>query len=631
MADKELAKQIIDAVGGAGNVTTLGHCMTRLRFTLKNESLAQDDVVKKIKGVKGLSKSAGQYQMIIGTGTVDEYYDAIMAEYNFGAADYSDIAVSDDIAAEEKKGNPILRALSNGMGILAGSIAPWLGCIMGSLMISAILSLLTSLGLVSAESTTYQFFSLVSAACIYSMPVLIGYSAAEKMQTNKYMGALLGAIMIYPSLMSAISEGTVTVFGLHIQNFSYTSTIIPVILAVWLLKYVEKLAKKICPKMIYIFGVTLIELVICVPLIYLIVGPIGMVITNAIATFVGFLADNAGFAAVPIAAAIMPAAVAAGVHLGLFSVATVMITERGYDPIIHPALMVYNMSVAGAALAYGLRAKNPDEKSMGISSGVSGILGISEASLFGIILSNKRVFAVTEISILISGFITGVVGYKVYVPLSQSVFAIPAAAHGDFNIIACLISFGASLVISFVLVYLFGFQKGSANKIEELEKEGKIIEYAPVEVADDVIVAPADGRMIDVGTVSDSVFAEQMLGDSVAFLYTQDKIVLCAPANGTLSTLFPTGHAYGVTMKNGVELLVHCGVNTVSANGDGFRLLDKKQGDAVKAGDPIVEVDIKKNSSKYDMSTILIVTDNNGVEIKFAQPGGYRRGQSVLA
>ncbi|MGN0293578.1 MAG: PTS glucose transporter subunit IIA [Lachnospiraceae bacterium] len=627
MADKNIAKQIIDAVGGADNVITLGHCMTRLRFTLKDESKANDDAAKKIKIVKGLSKSAGQYQLILGTGVVDDYHDLIMHEYSFDPNDYSGVKVEKDLEAQ--KGNPVTRAISNAMGILSGSIAPWLGCIMGSLMISAILSLFTSLGLLSAESSTYNFFSTVSGACVYSLPILIGFSSAEKLGTNKYMGALIGAIMIYPDLMNAISEGSVSVFGLSIRNFSYTSTIVPVILAVWLLKYVEKFAKKICPQVIYIFGVTLIELIITVPLVFLIVGPIGATITNAISSFVLFIYNHAGFLAPAIAGAIMPLAVMCGVHLGLFPIATLMITDIGFDPIIHPALMVYNMSIAGASFAYGIRSENVDDRALGISSGVSGVLGISEAGLFGIVLPNKRVLITTEIGILISGIITGIVGYKCYVPLSQSVFSIPAASHGDFNLAACAISLVSGVAAGFIVTYLFGVDKKQiAEKAAAAEE--KAVLFPPLMLDNSEIVAIGDGELIDVAEVSDPAFANKTLGESAAFKFSGDRVVLCSPANGTLTVLFPTGHAFGVTMENGTELLVHCGVNTVETEGDGFRLLGKEQGNPVKAGDPIVEVEFNRLSENYDMSTMLVIVGDNTEGLKFKTSGSVKRGMSVL-
>ena len=152
----------------------------------------------------------------------------------------------------------------------------------------------------------------------------------------------------------------------------------------------------------------------------------------------------------------------------------------------------------------------------------------------------------------------------------------------------------------------------------------------PFDKNDDEIVALADGELIDVTTVSDPMFAQKMMGDSVAFRYSQDKVILCSPANGTLSVMFPTGHAFGITMNSGVQLLVHCGVNTVETNGEGFRILKKKQGDSVRAGDPIVEADIAKLSKKYDMSTMLIITDANDHKISFISPQSVKRGDSVI-
>lgn len=453
MADRQIADAIVKAVGGAENVKTLGHCMTRLRFTLKDPSLVDEEAARGVKGVKAVMRASGQFQLVIGTGVVDDYCDTILANYTFAEKSYSDIEEGIEFTEEKMKLTPAT-AVSRVLGVISGSIAPWLGCIMGSLMITAILSLLSSLGIIGADNPTYLFFSNVAGVCLYSLPVLIGYSAAEQLGTNKYMGVLLGAILIYPNLSAAIAEGSVDLFGLQLQNFSYTSTVVPILLAVWLLKYVEKLAKKICPQVIYIFGVTLIELVITVPLVYLVVGPIGIAITNAISAFVMFVYEHAGFLAPAVAGAVMPLAVMAGVHLGLFPIATLMIADIGFDPIIHPALMVYNMSIAGASLAYGMRATDADGRSLGISSALSGVLGISEAGLFGIVLPNKRVLLSTEIGIIVSGVVCGIVDYKCYVPLSQSVFAIPAAADGGFNIAACVITMAVGLVVSFVVTFL---------------------------------------------------------------------------------------------------------------------------------------------------------------------------------
>lgn len=595
MADKGIAKQIIDAVGGEENVKSLGHCMTRLRFTLKDMSKANDEAAKKVKGVKGISRAAGQYQMIIGTGVVDDYCDTIMRNYTFARATYDDVEEGLDILEEKTKMTPS-GLVSTALDVVSGSIAPWLGCIMGSLMISAILSLFTSLGILSAESTTAVFFSTVSGACIYSLPVLVGFSAAERLQTNQYMGALLGAIMIYPNLMNAIAEGSVSVFGLSIQNFSYTSTIVPVLLAVWLLKYVEKLAKKICPQVIYIFGVTLIELVICVPLVYLVVGPIGVIITNAISSFVLFINAYAGVLAPSVAGAIMPLAVMAGVHLGLFPIAALMITNVGYDPIIHPALMVYNMSIAGACLAYGLRAKNANDRSLGISAGISGVLGISEGGLFGVVLPNKHVLATTEIGILISGVLSGIAGYKCYVPLSQSIFSIPAAAHGDFNMIACIISLVSGVTAGFIFTYLFGIDKNAAQKKEITYEAGKV--YAPIA-----------GKYIPLEQISDPVFADCTLGQGCGIEPDEGRVY--SPVSGVVETFADTKHAIGILADDEAEYLIHVGMDTVDMKGKGFTP-KVAAGDRVTAGQLIMEFDINEiKKAGHPTTTALIVTNSD--------------------
>jgi PTS system beta-glucosides-specific IIC component len=443
---KVLAQEILEAIGGADNVSSLGHCMTRLRFNLKDASKADDVAVRKVKGVKGVSKAGGQYQLIIGTGTVEEYFNAINSIATFAQEDYS--------------GAKNVNVFDMIMDVLSGSITPWLGVLMGALILQAILSLFNSLGVLDSTAPTYLFFYYISSACTYSFPVLIGFTAAEKFNTNRYMGAFIGAVLIYPTMMTAISEGTVGVFGIPIQSYSYTSTILPVILACWLLKYVEKLAKKICPKVIYIFGVTLIEIVIVVPLTYLVVGPIGNTISGALMNFILWVYSVAGPLAPAVVSMLLPVLVMAGLHAGLMPIITMMISDIGYDPVIMVSFMAYNVGVAGVSLAYALRSKDKDQKSIGFSAALSGVLGISEPALFGVILVNKTVLISTTIGMFLSGAAVGLSGYKVTVPISQSIFSIPAAAGIEGNVVACIIAFTSTIVINFIVTYIaLGLEK----------------------------------------------------------------------------------------------------------------------------------------------------------------------------
>ena len=443
MADldyRQLCEEILEALGGADNVATMGFCMTRLRFTLKDPEKADDVKARQVKGVKGVAKAGGQYQLIIGTGEVENYANAMKEIATFESADYSGI------------GNVKITDLI--MDVLMGSIAPWLGALMGSLFIQALLSLFSQVGVLSAESGTYQFFNTMAGAATYFMPIFIGFTCAEKLGTNRYIGALIGAILIYPTMMTAVSEGTVNLFGLPIQNFTYTGTTIPVILACVLLKYVEKFAKKVVPQVIYIFGVTMLELIIVVPLVYLLIGPLGNMITSAIVAFITWLSNTVGFLAPAFVSLLLPFMVMGGLHVGLFSIIFAMIGSLGYDPIIMPSFMVYNVGVAGTALAYALKNSNPDKKSTGFSSALAGVLGISEPSLFGIVFQDKTCMLGTMIGMFIAGAITGLAGYKVTAPISQSIFSIPAAAGIPGNVAAAAISFVAAIVCNFVVTYV---------------------------------------------------------------------------------------------------------------------------------------------------------------------------------
>ena len=443
MADldyRQLCEEILDAIGGADNVATMGFCMTRLRFTLKDPSKADDAKARQVKGIKGVAKAGGQYQLVIGTGEVEKYANAMKEIATFENADYSGI------------GNVKVTDLV--LDVLMGSIAPWLGALMGSLFIQALLSLFSQLGILSAESGTYQFFNTITGAATYFMPIFIGFTCAEKLGTNRYIGALIGAIMVYPSMMTAVTEGTVNVFGLPIKDFTYTGTAIPTILACVLLKYVEKFAKKVVPPVIYIFGVTMLELIICVPLVYLVIGPLGNMVMSAIVAFINWVSNTIGFMAPAFVSLLLPFMVMGGLHVGLFGIIFSMIGTLGYDPIIMPSFMVYNVGVAGTALAYALKNKDPDKKSTGFSSALAGVLGISEPSLFGVVFQDKTCMLATMIGMFIAGAITGLVGYKVTAPISQSIFSIPAAAGIPGNVTAAAISFVASIACNFIVTYV---------------------------------------------------------------------------------------------------------------------------------------------------------------------------------
>lgn len=447
---EETAKSIIAAVGGEENISSVGNCMTRLRFVLKDQSKVDAEAVHKIKAVKGVSKSGGQYQLIVGSENAEDLCSAVNSLGSF-------TQMSPDIKKKVNVGDVILDTLS-------GSMVPLIGLLVGVAMINVVVSIA---GLCGANTSvgTWAFLAAVAGAGTYFLPVFVGYTCAKKIGTSPVFGMFMGMVLIYPTLSSLISaEGGLKLFGITLVKYGYSGTIIPTILSVILLKYVEKLVRKIVPKIVSVFMVPALIFLICVPITYLVLGPLGNFISGLISTAVIFLMNHAGFLAIGIFAALLPFLVLSGMHVAAVTIYLACISAFGYDPIFFPAFMAYNIATGGIALAVALRAKDSDTKQLGFSCTVSSICGITEPSLFGICLPRKRLFFILMASSGIAGMISYFVNYRVTVPIAQSVFSIPAAAGaGEGNILAAVIVFASAFVISFVAAFLFGEKRPSAQ------------------------------------------------------------------------------------------------------------------------------------------------------------------------
>lgn len=365
---EETAKQILEAVGGAENVSSLGNCMTRLRFVLKDEGKVDKEAVHKIKAVKGVSRSGGQYQLIIG-GEAADLCNAVNALGSF-------TPMSPEVKKKVNVGDVIL-------GTLSGSIYPLVGILVGGAMINIFTSIA---GLCGADTSVglWAFFTQLGAVASYFMPVFVGYSCAKQLGATPFYGMFVGLAMMYPPLTDLINtEGGFRMLGITVSTFSYANTVIPVILACILLKYVEQLIRKICPKVIAIFMVPALTLAIVLPVTFLALGPLGGVITNALSWLLMGLMNHAGFLAVAILAALLPFIVLSGLHVGLIPIYFACTEAFGADIIFFPAFMAYNLATAGVALAVGLRSRDTETRSLGISSAISSACGVTEPSLFG--------------------------------------------------------------------------------------------------------------------------------------------------------------------------------------------------------------------------------------------------------
>lgn len=451
---EETAKQILEAVGGEENVSSLGNCMTRLRFVLKDESKVDAEAVHKIKAVKGVSRSAGQYQMIVG-GEATDLCSAVNALGTF-------TPMSAELKKKVNVGDVILETLS-------GSLYPLVGIMVGGAMINIFTSIA---GLCGADISVglWAFFTQIAAVGSYFMPAFVGYSCAKQLGATPFYGMFVGLAMVYPSLTALIgTEGGFKMLGITVSTFSYANTVIPVILTCILLKYVEQLIRKFCPKVIAIFMVPALTLAIVLPITFLVVGPLGGVITNALSWLLTGLMTHAGFLAIAIFAALLPFIVLSGLHMGLIPLYFACTEAFGADIVFFPAFMAYNLATAGVALAVGLRSRDTEVRSLGISSAISSACGVTEPSLFGCCFRYKKMLPALMGGAAIGGLVSYFMGYKVTAPVAQSIFSIPlAVGSGTGNVVACIVTFVASFAAGFLLAWFLAGDDicGTAKKKE---------------------------------------------------------------------------------------------------------------------------------------------------------------------
>ena len=429
--------------------------MTRLRFTLKDFNLIQENEINSLADVKGIVKAGGQYQIIIGK-EVAALCNEVKLQIGY-----------QESLSQNNSANPHMKWYERIMDVLSGTVIPLIGITIGSGMITALMTLLSTFGVLSQTSDTYRFFSAVGSAGLYFLPVFAGYTSAQKFNANPFLGMFLGATLLYPQLTEMIaSEEGLSLFGISLVPFNYGSTILPVILATWFMSYVERASKKICPKIISSFGVPLLVMLVSVPITYLVIGPIGGLLTQGISSAVMFLSQYAAFLVVAIVSALMPFLVMSGLHMSLIPIMIAIMTASGGDPIITPCFMVYNIGMAGTCLAISLRPKDSKFKQLGLSSCMSALFGVSEPGLFGVVLPLKKPLFATVTGCALSGVAAGVIGYTGYVPMSQSLLSIPAAitAEDPNNLFCAILVALVSFVVCFILNYIWNAEKAPAER-----------------------------------------------------------------------------------------------------------------------------------------------------------------------
>lgn len=585
MKYKELAEQIVAHVGGKDNVSSLMHCVTRLRFKIKDESKVDVDKLNAVDGVIRVVVSGGQHQVVIGN-HVPEVFIAV--NHIMGGP----IVSSDDDTGEKK--NPFDQFID----IVAGIFTPMLGTLAASGMIKGLVAMLLAFHVLSRGSGTYAILNASGDAFFYFLPVILGYNAALKFGLNKYIGLSLGAVLLYPALGS-LKEASFVGIPLIIPN--YASTVMPILFAVFFAAKVEKLFKKIVPRVVSVFLVPFFTMLVAAPVTFLIIGPITVKASNLLGAGTSALIALSPILAGMFLGGFWQVFVIFGLHWGIIPLAINNMMTLGHDTIL-PLIFAASFAQTGVILAILVKTKDMKLKSITIPAVVSGIFGVTEPAIYGITLPRKRPFVIACIVASIFGGVMTLFDATIYRMGGLGVLAYPSyISESGFGLSfwgAVICSAGA-LLTAFIAQLLFG-------KFKDEVKESKEI------VETEFVLSPLKGEVKPLSQSQDEAFASGELGKGVVIIPTEGKLV--APVSGVIATLFPTSHAIAIETTDGKEILMHVGINTVELEGK-YYYPKVKEGDRVKAGDLLLEFDMKAiKAAGYSLETPVLISNSDEFE-----------------
>lgn len=603
---EKLAKEILENVGGKENINSLTHCITRLRFRLKDESKANDEALKNNPGVVTVMKSAGQYQVVIGN-----HVPAVFEDVCAIAGINNDAPVAED---EAPKG-----VLDTLIDIISGCFQPILGPLCAAGIIKGLNALLVFLlGAGFSASGTYLVLNAIGDSIFYFLPIILGYTAAKKFNVNVVVGMIIGASLCYPTIqtdtLSAAGKaiGTLPMIGAYYTKFlgipfisgNYTSTVVPVICIVALAAQIQKIAKKYVPEMLQNFFVPFFVLIISLPIGLLVIGPVVGLLTQVLSNFFAALYKLSPVVTALVVGAFWQCLVIFGLHWALVPMAMVNLGNLGFDTIL-PGMTGTTFAATGIMIATYLKTKDPNKKALAIPATISAFCGVTEPAIYGFLLPEKTPFVFSCIGGAVGGAIMGALNAKMYVMGGLGIFSVVSfiSPEGEASgLVAALICGAVSMLVGFLLAFFFS--KKEDNKVIEAVKANE-----------ETIVAPIEGTIKPVEESSDAAFASGALGKGIVIIPSVGKVY--APVSGTVTVLFPSLHAIGITSDSGVELLIHIGMNTVQLDGKGYTA-HIKQGDHVECGQLLVEFDMEYITKEgYSLETPVLVTNYNDLkEIK---------------
>ncbi|WP_457951448.1 glucose PTS transporter subunit IIA [Lactiplantibacillus pentosus] len=584
-----IAADILKNIGGKENVTNINHCATRLRLQVADDNKINDEAISKLSGVAGTVMHGNQYQIVIGTDVANVYNEFIKL---------SGDVQTDSTATTHKKDVSLKSVGQTIVDFISGTFVPILGVLVAAGLVSAVLNIGVSFFGLSTKSGTYTVLYAIYQAGYYFLPVYLGYSAAKKLNVSAMMGAFLGATLLYKTIDSA--KG-LDFLGLMIPQIQYNTSVIPILLGVLFMKLIDTGLDRVTPKSIKFFTKPLLTMIIVVPVTLLWLGPLGYEIGTVIATGLNFVNLKLGWLSVGLIGALTPLLVMTGTNQALFPLCIAAIASVGYDAFILPGMLAANIAVGAATLAVAFYTKNEHEKQVALSAGITGVMGITEPSIFGVLIKNRIALLSTMFAAGISGALAGLVSLKQYAIVSPGIAALPTFVHSsgaglDNNFYWSLVVVILSAGLSFGLTYVFG-RKAQLQKKDEL-------------ATDDMhVYQPVSGQVIPLQEVNDDVFSKGLLGDG--FAVKPDNRGVYSPVTGTVTMVAETKHAIGFLSDSGIEVLIHLGIDTVELNGLPFDIKIKNDNHVVK-GQLIGEMNLDMiRKEQKDTTVIVALTQPN--------------------
>ncbi|WP_035338867.1 MULTISPECIES: beta-glucoside-specific PTS transporter subunit IIABC [Dickeya] len=629
----DIAAKILHSVGGAENIRMITHCATRLRMEFNDREKVNDAQISVLPGVISVVENGGQFQIVIGN-EVQQVFRLINK-----ALPEKKSGVSGD---KHAKPNGIVARI---ISVISTTFTPVIPAITGAGMIKALLAILKLTGLISATSPTYQLLNIVADAAFFFLPVLLAYGASLKFECNPILAMTLAGVLLHPGIGQMLAAGKAVDFaGIHVLLSDYSGSVLPIILTVWLMSWVERFAEKVSPSIIKFFVKPMLILLITAPLALVVVGPLGILLNDLVAAGAGAIDRHASWLIPMLMGTLQPFLIITGTAWAMTPIATGQLSKSGHEMINGPGMLASNVAMGAATLCVALKTRNSSLRQLASSSGFTALLGITEPALYGVLLKYRRVLIAAMIGGGCAGVYAGVSGLVRYAFVSPGLAALPAfIGENPMNIVHALVTCAISIGVTFALTWFIGFEDTPEDKAKtreaaprdtRLKRDDASKGASKGENNGDVdVLSPLRGQVVTLSEVNDDVFSSGLLGQGVAIRPQEG--VLRAPFNGTVVIFLPSCHAVGLRSDSGLELLIHIGIDTVNLNGQHFRS-SLKLGDEVKTGQALIHFDIAAiEQAGYDLITpVIVVNDDKSQALRITAAaqvdyGDVLMGQSV--